>query len=54
MYNGETEFIGALTQERLLRLLERMTLFFDCIYVDEAHNIFSNDNRNVLLACFKM
>jgi putative DNA helicase len=51
MYNGETEFIGALTQERLLRLLEKNdSLFFDCIYVDEAHNIFSNDNRNVLLA----
>ena len=51
MYNGETEFIGVLTQERLLRLLEKNdSLFFDCIYVDEAHNIFSNDNRNVLLA----
>lgn len=51
MYNGESTFVGALTQERLLRLLENNEdLCFDCIYVDEAHNIFSNDNRNVLLA----
>lgn len=51
MYNGETKFIGALTQERLLRLLEKNEdLCFDCIYVDEAHNIFFNNNRNVLLA----
>ena len=51
MYSGEAEFIGTLTQERLLRLLEKnKDLCFDCIYVDEAHNIFSNDNRNVLLA----
>ncbi len=51
MYNGETEFVGALTQERLLRLLENnKELQLDCVYVDEAHNIFSNDSRNVLLA----
>lgn len=51
MYNGEQEFVGALTQERLLRLLENnKELKLDCVYVDEAHNIFSNDNRNVLLA----
>ena len=51
MYNGESFFVGALTQERLLRLLEKNSkLTLDCLYVDEAHNIFSNDNRNVLLA----
>lgn len=51
MYCGENEFVGALTQERLLRLLEKNSVLnLDCIYVDEAHNIFSNDNRNVLLA----
>lgn len=51
MYNGESTFVGCLTQERMLRLLENNEeLCFDCIYVDEAHNIFSNDNRNVLLA----
>ena len=51
MYNGEESFIGALTQERLLRLLEKQKeLSLGCIYVDEAHNIFSNDYRNVLLA----
>ncbi len=51
MYNDGESFIGVLTQERLLRLLENHeSLYLDCIYVDEAHNIFSNDNRNVLLA----
>ena len=44
MYNSEQKFIGVLTQERLFRLLENnVNLYFDCIYVDEAHNIFSND-----------
>lgn len=51
MYNAEKQFVGALTQERLLRLLENnQSMKIDCIYVDEAHNIFKNDARNILLA----
>lgn len=51
MYNSEEKFIGVLTQERLFRLLENnVKLYFDCIYVDEAHNIFSNNYRNIILA----
>ena len=51
MYRDEKRFVGALTQERLLRLLEKYTdVKIDCLYVDEAHNIFGNDPRNILLS----
>lgn len=49
MYEGEERFIGILTQERALRLLERENFYFEKIYIDEAHNIFDGDNRSVLL-----
>ncbi|WP_425381096.1 DEAD/DEAH box helicase [Spiroplasma endosymbiont of Polydrusus pterygomalis] len=38
MYQKENEFISILTQERALRLLNQ-NLFFDCLYIDEAHKI---------------
>lgn len=51
MYKGEEKFVGVLTQERTMRLLEENSkLRIDYLYIDEAHNLFSNDNRNVLLA----
>ena len=51
MYREEKRFVGALTQERLLRLLEKYTdVKIDCLYIDEAHNIFGNDPRNILLS----
>lgn len=51
MYNGEEKFVGVLTQERTMRLLEKNCgLSIDYLYIDEAHNLFSNDSRNVLLA----
>ena len=51
MYQGEGQFIGVLTQERALRLLEKNPeLLIDCVYIDEAHNIFTNDARNILLS----
>lgn len=51
MYNGEERFVGVLTQERTMRLLESNNgLELDYLYIDEAHNLFSNDSRNVLLA----
>lgn len=51
MYNGEEKFVGVLTQERTMRLLEKNDgLSIDYLYIDEAHNLFNNDSRNVLLA----
>ncbi|MGB7527148.1 DEAD/DEAH box helicase [Sphingobacterium cellulitidis] len=55
MYKGnEEEFVSILTQERLLRLLQKNELLnFDLILVDEAHNLFGdkkNDGRSILLA----
>ena len=49
MYNNESKFIGILTQERALRLLENNSLSFDILYIDEAHNLFKNDMRSILL-----
>lgn len=52
MYNqGDTGFIGILTQERLLRMIQDdRNLEFDYVFIDEAHNLLSGDQRNVLLA----
>lgn len=52
MYNqGDSGFIGILTQERILRMMQDdRELEFDYIFIDEAHNLLSNDERNVLLA----
>ncbi len=49
MYDGEEKFIGVLTQERALRLLEREDFYFEKIYIDEAHNILDDDYRSILL-----
>ena len=51
MYNGEKSCVAVLTQERLLRLLkDDGHLTFDCVIVDEAHNLLQKDNRQELLA----
>ena len=51
MYNDEEKFVGVLTQERTMRLLENNKgIMIDYLYIDEAHNLFTNDSRNVLLA----
>lgn len=51
MYMGENNFIAVLTQERALRmLLNNPALYFDKLYIDEAHNLFDRDARNVTLA----
>jgi hypothetical protein len=52
MYNqGDTGFVGILTQERLLRMMQDdHDLEFDYVFIDEAHNLLSGDQRNVLLA----
>ncbi|MDD3225276.1 MAG: DEAD/DEAH box helicase [Clostridium sp.] len=49
MYEGEEDFIAIVTQERALRLLEKCKSF-DMLYIDEAHNLFSKDPRNILLS----
>lgn len=50
MYNGEDKFISIFTQERALRLLDRYDLFFDILYIDEAHNLFEKNSRSILLS----
>ena len=55
MYKGsERNFVAVLTQERLLRLLQKNpTLKLDIVLIDEAHNLFGdneNDGRSILLA----
>ncbi|MBD3903031.1 DEAD/DEAH box helicase [Chryseobacterium sp. Ch-15] len=54
MYNGEEKFIGILTQERANRLINKMGLSFDILFIDEAHNLLKNDARNLLLSRFIM
>lgn len=50
MYEGDKQFIGIFTQERALRVLENQDAYFDILYIDEAHNIFKKDARNILLS----
>ena len=50
MYNSEERFIAVLTQERALRLLDKHNIFYDCLYIDEAHRLFERDSRSVLLS----
>lgn len=55
MYKGtETSFVSVLTQERLLRLLQKNSnLKLDIVLIDEAHNLFGekeDDSRSILLA----
>ena len=50
MYNKQNRFIGIFTQERALRLLDQnYDLYFDCLYIDEAHNLLECDSRSILL-----
>ncbi|EMB5688660.1 DEAD/DEAH box helicase [Acinetobacter baumannii] len=50
MYNNDGNFIAVLTQERLLRLLNKFKdLSFDNLIIDEAHNLLNKEQRSVLL-----
>ena len=49
-YNNEEKVICIFTQERAIRLLQDSSFAFDTLYIDEAHNLFEKDERNVLLA----
>ena len=52
MYNGnEDRLVAVMTQERLLRLLQKVkNVSFDYVIIDEAHNLLHDDGRNILLA----
>lgn len=51
MYEGEDKFLSVLTQERALRLLQKNEdLYFDTLYIDEAHNLFEKGSRTILLS----
>lgn len=50
MYNEDKSFIAIFTQERALRLLKNDEIHFDVMFIDEAHNIFKKDSRNILLS----
>ncbi len=53
MYSNEDTFIAILTQERALRLMEKQQVYFDFLYVDEAHKLFEfgfKNHRGVLLS----
>lgn len=44
-----SNFISILTQERLLRLLQKHpSIEFDMVLIDEAHNLIENNNREIL------
>ena len=49
MYAGEKAFIAVFTQERALRMLKNHSVIFDALVIDEAHNLFHDDFRAVLL-----
>jgi hypothetical protein len=50
MYNDDDSFIAIFTQERCLRLMSRIELSFDLLFIDEAHNLFDDDPRSILLS----
>ncbi len=52
MYNANgAPCLAVLTQERLLRLFKKdANLAFDCVVVDEAHELLEDDGRNLTLA----
>jgi len=48
---GDGNFVAVLTQERLLRLLQKNpSLSLDLVLVDEAHNLLKDDGRAILLS----
>ena len=50
MFDEEERFIAVFTQERALRLLEKRDIYFDALYIDEAHRLFEGDSRSILLS----
>lgn len=52
MYFGEQNVIGILTQERATSLIRRKNFIYDILFIDEAHNLLSRDDRSLVLARF--
>lgn len=50
MYDNDDSFIAVFTQERALRLLNKNNIYFDILFIDEAHNIFDKSSRSILLS----
>ncbi|MCR8844926.1 DEAD/DEAH box helicase [Paenibacillus sp. SC116] len=50
MFQGEERFIAILTQERALRVLDKNDIFFNVLFIDEAHNLLERDYRSILLS----
>lgn len=50
MFNEEQDFIAIFTQERALEFFKHQKVFFDILFIDEAHNLFESDDRNILLS----
>lgn len=50
MYANQNKIIAVMTQERALRLISDNKIYFDKLFIDEAHNLFEKDDRNILLA----
>ncbi len=49
MFQNDVEFIAIFTQERALRLLDKNQVYFDILYIDEAHSLLDKDSRSILL-----
>ncbi|MBK2258358.1 DEAD/DEAH box helicase [Francisella philomiragia] len=51
MYNESNKFIAVLTQERALRLIDKQSIEFDLLFIDEAHKLFDkiDDSKRVIL-----
>ena len=50
MYIDEESFVAVFTQERAIRLLEKVQWGYDYLFIDEAHNVLYRDNRNLILS----
>jgi len=50
MYDNDESFIAVFTQERALRLINKNDIFFDILFIDEAHNLFDKSHRSILLS----
>ena len=51
MYDDEEKFVAIMTQERALRLLKNNdNIYFDLLFIDEAHNLFEKSYRSILLS----
>lgn len=50
MYQGESSFIAVVTQERALRLLNKYNIYFDIMFIDEAHKLMVKGYRSIMLS----